>query len=189
MITCIKCGTQVFKTGNGRYCDNCYHEIALTAHRNNYQDHKEERLDYQKRYSRAVGRCGVKRPGVTVRLGYIKKALREILYGAEFTEIHDERNEDSYYSNYLGSYMSLDPCGKYHHILSINGASRSCEMFWDNLNKAADDLNGWIEGGEGDPTDVFFCMGKGSYERKIKNHRSYLNSKRYRIRWRNKICQ
>ena len=184
MIMCIKCGTQVFKTKNGKYCDNCRHEAALAQHRKNYQDHKEDRLKYQKRYCKSRGICGVKNPGVTVRLGYIKKALKNILHTGDFylVECEFEFDEDPYYSNYLGRYMSLDPCGKYHHILSINGASRSCEMFWDNLDKAAAALNGWIQSGEGDPTDIFFCIGKDEYESKKKNHQSYLNSKRWRNR-------
>jgi hypothetical protein len=63
-----------------------------------------------------------------------------------------------YQSAYIGSYMSLDPCGRYHHCLSPNGATSRCEAFWEALEKAADRLGGWIEGGEGDPTDIYFCI-------------------------------
>ncbi len=34
-----------------------------------------------------------------------------------------ENPEDNYLMNFLGSYMSLDPCGKFHHFLSPNGKS------------------------------------------------------------------
>ena len=71
---------------------------------------------------------------------------------------YDEFNDTEYASIYLGSYMSLDPCGKYHHIISPNGVTDKCEMFWDNLENAANQLDGWIEGGEGDPTDIYFCI-------------------------------
>lgn len=62
-------------------------------------------------------------------------------------------------SIYLGSYMALDPCGKYHHSLSLNGCKKKCLQFWDDLEKAANELDGWITGGEGDPTDIFFQWG------------------------------
>jgi hypothetical protein len=64
---------------------------------------------------------------------------------------------EGYYSNYLGSFMSLDPCGKYHHILSPNGATQECVDFWDTLNELAEEKGMWIEGGEGDPTDIYLC--------------------------------
>jgi hypothetical protein len=63
-----------------------------------------------------------------------------------------------YRSVYIGSYMTLDPCGRYHHCLSLNGANSRCEAFWEALEKAADRLGGWIESGEGDPTDIYFCL-------------------------------
>jgi hypothetical protein len=59
-------------------------------------------------------------------------------------------------SQYLGSYMSLDPCGKYHHILSPNDVVDECCQYWENLEKAAENLGGYITSGEGDPTDIFF---------------------------------
>lgn len=61
-------------------------------------------------------------------------------------------------SIYLGSFMSLDPCGRYHHAISPNGLTQKCLNFWESLDHAADKLNGWIESGEGDPTDIYFCL-------------------------------
>lgn len=67
-------------------------------------------------------------------------------------------HEEPFRSAYLGSFMALDPCGRYHHCLSPNGVTSRCEAYWGALEKAADRLGGWIESGEGDPTDIFFCL-------------------------------
>ena len=56
----------------------------------------------------------------------------------------------------VGSFMSLDPCGRYHHVLSPNGITPDCERFWESLEKVAGRLNGWVSNGEGDPTEIFF---------------------------------
>lgn len=82
--------------------------------------------------------------------------LRPLVDRMERFESFD--GESDYQGIYLGSYMSLDPCGRYHHCLSPNGATDRCERFWEALERAADRLGGWIESGEGDPTDIFFCM-------------------------------
>lgn len=66
--------------------------------------------------------------------------------------------DETYRSIYLGSFLSLDPCGKYHHVLSPNGVTEDCEEYWENLEKAATELGGWIQSGEGDPLDTFFCL-------------------------------
>jgi hypothetical protein len=78
-------------------------------------------------------------------------------------EIVESFSDYDYWAVYLGSFMNLDPCGRYHHILSINGATKKCENFWNRLNECAEDLGGWIEGGEGDLTDIFFCMPLNDY--------------------------
>jgi len=72
------------------------------------------------------------------------------------------------YSTYIGSYMSLDLCGRYHHFLSPNGVTKNCEQYWESLEKVAGLLGGWIEGGEGDPTDIYFCMSEEAYEKRTK---------------------
>lgn len=61
-------------------------------------------------------------------------------------------------SHYLGSYMSLDPCGNYHHMLCPNNVTEECERYWENLDKAAENVGGWLTSSEGDPTDIFFEM-------------------------------
>lgn len=58
-------------------------------------------------------------------------------------------------SLYLGSYLHLDPCGRYHHMLSPNGATRRCEDFWDSLERQLDKRGLGMEGGEGDPADIY----------------------------------
>ena len=65
--------------------------------------------------------------------------------------------EDNYLMNYLGSYMSLDPCGKFHHFLSPNGVTKKCARYWENMEKACNELDMWLESGEGDGCDVFLC--------------------------------
>lgn len=84
---------------------------------------------------------------------------------ADMEPVISEEANSLFFSVYLGSYMSLDPCGRYHHILSPNGVTKNCAQFWDSLEKIADLLGGWIEGGEGDPTDIYFCMSVDSYDR------------------------
>jgi hypothetical protein len=87
----------------------------------------------------------------------IKKALKGIIEDDDFEECEDY-DGNKLKSCYLGSFMSLDPCGRYHHILSPNGITAKCVRFWDNLEKCAEELDGWIESGEGDPTDIYFVM-------------------------------
>lgn len=70
----------------------------------------------------------------------------------------EEYDGDGKFVEYLGSVMALDPCGRYHHCLSPNGVTDRCERYWEALERAADRLGGWIENGEGDPCDVFFCL-------------------------------
>ena len=62
-----------------------------------------------------------------------------------------------YTGNVKGTAMYLDPCGKYHHVLSPNGITKKCTQFWESLYGIANDLNMWIEPGEGDLCDVFIC--------------------------------
>lgn len=66
--------------------------------------------------------------------------------------------DGEYLSYFLGSYLSLDPCGRYHHVLSLNGVTKKCENYWQRLEKAADEVGGWISSGEGNALDIFFCM-------------------------------
>ena len=88
----------------------------------------------------------------------IKKALKDIIETGDFETVKDDFNDCNYKCNYLGSYLSLDPCGKYHHILSLNGVTKRCERFWTNLEECAEELNAWIESGEGNGLDVFLCI-------------------------------
>lgn len=80
----------------------------------------------------------------------------------KFLENHikdaSEQTDDGrkFKSVYLGSFMKLDPCGRYHHMHSPNGITKRCEQFWESLEKVAEDLHGAISSGEGDPTDIYF---------------------------------
>lgn len=85
--------------------------------------------------------------------------LKAMIPHMEISENTDSPGSDeSYRSIYLGTVFSLDPCGKYHHALSPNGATEDCETYWETLEEAANELGGWIESGEGDPCDQFFCL-------------------------------
>lgn len=56
---------------------------------------------------------------------------------------------------YIGSVLNLDPCGKYHHFLSIGDIPVECFEYWAELEDSASNLNGFIEFGD-DPLDVYF---------------------------------
>jgi hypothetical protein len=85
----------------------------------------------------------------------IKRALKaERNSGGETLWLNDDR-DGIIASVYLGSYLSLDPCGKYHHFLSPNGITKRCERFWWNMEECADELGAWIESGQGDGLDMF----------------------------------
>jgi hypothetical protein len=87
-----------------------------------------------------------------------KKEIRTFLKGYKGLPIHEQYEEDGeiIFFEYLGSFMTLDPCGRYHHVLSPNGVTAKCERFWQNLHHVAYELDGWIKEGEGDPTDIYF---------------------------------
>ena len=69
------------------------------------------------------------------------------------------KSDEGYYNSYyIGSYLYLDPCGKYHHVISPNGVTQRCINYWKSLDKAANKLGGWIESSEGDPLDTYFCV-------------------------------
>jgi len=89
---------------------------------------------------------------------YYAQNLRMLRDAIPFMETVEDWEGNRYRSIYLGSYMSLDPCGRYHHVLSPNKVSSRCERYWEALEKAAERLGGWIESGEGDPTDIYFCL-------------------------------
>lgn len=87
-------------------------------------------------------------------------ALRPIAEQPESMTVvtREEYDGDGKRLEFLGTVMALDPCGRYHHCLSPNGVSSRCEAYWEALERAAERLGGWIENGEGDPCDVFFCL-------------------------------
>ena len=66
--------------------------------------------------------------------------------------------DETYKGVYIGSYMSLDPCGCYHCVIVPNDPTDECQDYWEALDRAAESLGGWIESGEDDPTDIYFCM-------------------------------
>lgn len=87
----------------------------------------------------------------------MKAQLRQIMKN-QYPEIV-ENGDSTYNTVYLGSFLSLDPCGRYHHVLSNNGLTRKCENFWARLERATNEIGAWIESGEGNALDVFLCWG------------------------------
>jgi hypothetical protein len=71
-------------------------------------------------------------------------------------KVCNPEDSEKYVSVYLGSFMSLDPCGRYHHCNSPNGLTNKCVAFWRRLESAALCAGGCIDSGEGDPTDIYF---------------------------------
>ena len=61
-------------------------------------------------------------------------------------------------SLYIGSVFALDPCGRYHHLLSPNGYTSRCGAFWESLERQLEQRGLWLESGEGDPCDQFARM-------------------------------
>jgi len=89
----------------------------------------------------------------------IAKDLKDVLkFDEPYVMENDFEEGEKYHSYFIGSFLSLDPCGRYHHILSPNGITRKCEIFWEELEEIAQRMGGWIESGEGDPLDTFFCL-------------------------------
>ena len=56
---------------------------------------------------------------------------------------------------FLGTVFALDPCGRYHHMLSPNGLTAKCERFWESLERQLEKRGMWLESGEGDPCDQY----------------------------------
>ncbi len=103
--------------------------------------------------------------GLSKRQQEIKSMLKGLISQMELIIDTNFGIDEPFYSVYAGSYMSLDPCGRYHHGLSPNCVTNNCNKFWDSVDKVAELLGGWIEGGEGDPTDIYFCMSADAYEK------------------------
>lgn len=62
-------------------------------------------------------------------------------------------------SSYLGSVMSLTPSGKFYMPWTTNQTADDVERdqrWFTALEAVASKYDGWIESGEGDPTDLYF---------------------------------
>lgn len=107
-----------------------------------------------------------------------KRSLKRWLKGKILDmELIEDVFDENYYHVYIGSYFYLDPCGRYHHILSPNSVRQSCINFWERLDEVAKELSGWITSGEGDATDIFFCLTTDVWKDKSKNIRKYIKRK------------
>lgn len=85
-----------------------------------------------------------------------------LVLAAEAQEAVEDIYGDSRYKLvYIGSVMSLSPSGKYYMPWCSNFTEEEAEkdsLFFEALEAVASDNGGWIENGEDDPTDVFFCI-------------------------------
>jgi hypothetical protein len=62
-------------------------------------------------------------------------------------------------SSYLGSVMQLTPSGKFYVPWTTNQTADDVERdgrWYAALEDVATKMGGWIENGEGDPTDLYF---------------------------------
>jgi hypothetical protein len=66
---------------------------------------------------------------------------------------HDPHREQR--SIYLGTATSLDPCGRYHHMLSPNGSTKRCEAYWESLERQLEKRGLSLTSGDGDALDQY----------------------------------
>jgi hypothetical protein len=93
-----------------------------------------------------------------MRAREIKRELRRIKNDSHnWEKAEGWEDGEEYMANFLGTFMQLDPCGRYHHPLSPNGITKRCSRYWENMEKAAQSLGMWLQEGEGDPCDIYLC--------------------------------
>jgi hypothetical protein len=88
----------------------------------------------------------------------IEKQIRGILKTApDNIGPLDDVGGDVFKFWFLGTSFSLDPCGRYHCVIDMNGARPACIRYWENLNAAAEKYGAEIISGDGDACDVFLA--------------------------------
>ena len=89
----------------------------------------------------------------------IRKESRVIAYHEE-DDCNDGCDKDGHTGPvYLGSVMSLAPSGKFYMPWTTNQTNDDVDRdsrWFEALEKAATKFGGYVEHGEGDPTDLFF---------------------------------
>lgn len=81
--------------------------------------------------------------------------LKDAMVEAHLCSSEEDPEHEGLYCVYLGSVLRLDPCGRYHHFLSLGDVPFECFEYWAELEDSASNLNGFIEFGD-DPLDVYF---------------------------------
>ena len=76
--------------------------------------------------------------------------------------VDDDFNDCKYASLYVGSCLSIFPSGKFYMPWACSNIENVREALLDEcyreaLEKRLDSLGLWMESGEGDPLDIFFC--------------------------------
>lgn len=76
--------------------------------------------------------------------------------------IEDSHGDCRYHALFIGTVMSLAPSGKYWTWWACSNVTEEeaqrDEEYFDILYDCANEVDGWIESGEGDPCDIFFCL-------------------------------
>jgi hypothetical protein len=96
------------------------------------------------------------------------EAIEHIASGGE-SICRDGCDDDGHVgSYYLGSVMSIYPSGKFYMPWTTNQTADDVDRdsrFGEALDGVASAFGGWIESGDGDPTDLYFMRYFGSPER------------------------
>ena len=76
--------------------------------------------------------------------------------------VDDEFNDCKYASLYIGSSLSIYPSGKFYMPWACSNIENVREALLDECYREAlenklESLDLWMESGEGDPLDTFFC--------------------------------
>lgn len=78
------------------------------------------------------------------------------------TEDSYDESESPYGTTFLGTVFGLTPSGKYYLPYACSNVSENeaklDELWFEALDNIAKSFDGWIESGEGDPCDLFFCI-------------------------------
>ena len=90
------------------------------------------------------------------------KILHELEDPDEDYIVDDDFNECKYASLYVGSVLNLYPSGKFYMPWACSNIENVREALLDEcyreaLKRKLDSLSLWMESGEGDPLDIFFC--------------------------------
>lgn len=97
--------------------------------------------------------------------GFFESLLTEYSHNVHDC-VHVRVDHDPYCVVYIGTVMSVDPCGRYHHFLCDNpDESQYCYEFWEALYELIDNSEDLIELPSDDPCDFIVArrIGESKY--------------------------